>query len=93
MHCDGGSQNFNSARGDVLQSGIPLAKGEPFYKASNFWEVGVNKTWQLADKVTISVDLRGQFVLDQFEHIYAFNFTWRESFPLFEDYFKKRQSD
>ncbi len=93
LNWDGGSQNFNSARGDILQPGIPLAKGDPFYKASNFWEVGVNKTWQLADKVTISVDLRGQFVLDQFEQIYAFNFTWRDSFPLFEDYFKKRQSD
>ncbi len=93
LNWDGGSQNFNSPRGDVTQPGIPLAKGDPFYKASNFWEVGVAKTWELSDKVTVSVDLRGQFVLDQFEQIYAFNFTWRESFPLFGDYFSKKKLD
>ncbi len=93
LNWDGGSQNFNSPRGDVTQPGIPLAKGDPFYKASSFWEVGVAKTWELSDKVTVSVDLRGQFVLDQFEQIYALNFTWRESFPLFEDYFSKKKLD
>ena len=70
--------------------GIALSKGDPLYRARIYDEVGVVKTWQLADEVIATVDLRAQFLLGRFEPLMALNITWRPTFPLFEDYFKNR---
>ncbi len=90
QHWRGGSLNFNSPRGDAAMPGVPLAKGDPLYRARIYDEVGAVKTWELADEVIATVDLRGQFMLGRFQPIIAVNFTWRPKFPLFEDYFKNR---
>jgi len=90
QHWRGGSLNFNSPRGDITMPGKPLAKGDPMYRARIYDEVGLIKTWQLADEVIATVDLRAQFMLGRFQPIMAVNFTWRPTFPLFEDYFKNR---
>jgi hypothetical protein len=90
QHWRGGSLNFNSPRGDVTMPGIPLAKGDPLYRARIYDEVGLIKTWQLADEVIATVDLRAQFTLGRFQPIMALNVTWRPKFPLFENYFKNR---
>ncbi len=90
QHWRGGSLDFNSPRGDATMPGIPLSKGDPFYRARIYDEVGVVKTWQLADEVNATVDLRGQFLLGRFQPLLVFNITWRPEFPLFEDYFKNR---
>jgi len=90
QHWRGGSLNFNSPRGDVTMPGIALSKGDPLYRARIYDEVGVVKTWQLADEVIATVDLRAQFLLGRFEPLVALNITWRPTFPLFEDYFKNR---
>ena len=90
QHWRGGSLDFNSPRGDVTMPGEALSKGEPMYRARIYDEVGVAKTWQLADEVTATVDLRGQFLLGRFQPLMVFNVTWRPEFPLFEDYFKSR---
>ncbi len=87
----GGSQTFNSPRGDITMPGIPLAKGDPFYKSNHFEEAGIVKTWELAEGVSLTFDFRGQFIVGEFVQIYALNFTWRESFPLFSDYFKNKK--
>ncbi|MDH3256687.1 MAG: hypothetical protein OEM27_03640 [Nitrospinota bacterium] len=90
QHWRGGSLNFNSPRGDVTMPGIALSKGDPMYRARIYDEVGVVKTWQLADEVIATIDLRAQFLLGRFQPIAVFNITWRPEFPLFEDYFKTR---
>lgn len=90
QHWRGGSLNFNSPRGDITMPGEPLAKGDPMYRARIYDEVGLIKTWQLADEVIATVDLRAQFMLGRFQPIMAVNITWRPKFPLFEDYFKNR---
>jgi hypothetical protein len=90
QHWRGGSLNFNSPRGDITMPGVPLAKGDPMYRARIFDEIGVVKTWQLADEVIATIDLRAQFLLGRFQPIMAFNITWRTEFPLFEEYFKTR---
>jgi hypothetical protein len=90
QHWRGGSLNFNSPRGDSTMPGVPLAKGDPMYRARIFDEIGVVKTWQLADEVIATIDLRAQFLLGRFQPIMAFNITWRTEFPLFEEYFKTR---
>jgi len=90
---DGGSQNFNSARGDITQPGIALAKGDPFYKANDFQEAGFIKTWDLADNIYLTLDFRAQFIQNEFEHIAHLNVTWRDAFALFEEYFSKKQSE
>ncbi len=90
QHWRGGSLNFNSPRGDVTMPGIPLSKGDPLYRARIYDEVGVVKTWQLADEVIATVDLRAQFLLGRFQPLMVFNITWRPEFPLFEEYFKTR---
>jgi hypothetical protein len=90
QHWRGGSLNFNSPRGDVTMPGEPLSKGDPLYRARIYDEVGIVKTWQLADEVIATVDLRAQFLLGRFQPLMAFNITWRPEFPLFEEYFKTR---
>ena len=90
QHWRGGSLNFNSPVGDSTMPGEALSKGDPMYRARIYDEVGVVKTWQLADEVTAAVDLRGQFLLGRFHPVLVFNITWRPEFPLFEDYFKTR---
>ena len=90
QHWRGGSLDFNSPRGDATMPGIPLSKGDPMYRARIYDEVGVVKTWQLADEVIATVDLRAQFLLGRFQPLLVFNITWRPEFPLFEDYFKNR---
>jgi len=90
QHWRGGSLNFNSPRGDITMPGEALAKGDPLYRARIYDEIGVIKTWQLADEVIATMDLRAQFLLGQFQPIMAFNITWRPEFPLFEEYFKNR---
>jgi hypothetical protein len=90
QHWRGGSLNFNSPRGDSVMPGEPLAKGDPLYRARIYDEVGVVKSWKLADEVTATVDVRGQFLLGRFQPLMVFNITWRPEFPLFEDYFKNR---
>jgi len=90
QHWRGGSLNFNSPRGDASLPGVPLAKGDPLYRARIYDEVGIVKSWQLADEVLATVDVRGQFMLGRFQPIVVFNITWRPEFPLFEDYFKTR---
>ena len=90
QHWRGGSLNFNSPRGDVTMPGEPLAKGDPLYRARIYDEVGVVKTWQLADEVIATLDVRAQFALGRFQPIVTANITWRPTFPLFEDYFKNR---
>lgn len=90
QHWRGGSINFNSPRGDITMPGMALAKGDPLYRVRIHDEVGVVKTWQLADEVTATVDLRAQFLLGRFQPIMALNFTWRPEFPLFEEYFRTR---
>ena len=90
QHWRGGSLNFNSPRGDVTMPGVALSKGDPLYRARIYDEVGVVKTWQLANEVIATVDLRAQFLLGRFQPIMVFNITWRPEFPLFEDYFKNR---
>ncbi|MEE8259484.1 MAG: hypothetical protein V3R14_00650, partial [Nitrospinaceae bacterium] len=90
QHWRGGSLNFNSPRGDVTMPGVPLAKGDPLYRARIYDEVGLIKTWQLADEVIATLDVRGQFLLGRFQPIVTANITWRPKFPLFEDYFKNR---
>ena len=90
QHWRGGSLNFNSPRGDVTMPGIPLAKGDVMYRARIYDEVGVVKSWQLADEVIATADVRGQFLLGRFQPIMVFNITWRPEFPLFEEYFKTR---
>ena len=72
--------------------GMPLAKGDPFYKAKDFQEVGVVKTWELADNVHVTGDFRVQFILNQVENIMHLNVGWSGTFPLFEDYFQKHKS-
>ena len=42
--------------------GVALSKGDPFYRARIYDEVGIVKTWQLADEVIATADLRGQFL-------------------------------
>ena len=90
QHWRGGSLNFNSPRGDVTMPGIALSKGDPLYRTRIYDEVGIVKTWQLADEVIATVDLRGQFLLGQFQPIMTVNVTWRPKFPLFEEYFRTR---
>jgi len=90
QHWRGGSLNFNSPRGDITMPGEPLAKGDPLYRARIYDEVGLIKTWELADEVIATVDLRAQFLLGRFQPIMALNITWRPTFPLFEEYFKTR---
>lgn len=90
QHWRGGSINFNSPRGDITMPGIALAKGDPLYRVRIHDEVGIVKTWQLADEVTATVDLRAQFLLGRFQPLMALNFTWRPEFPLFEEYFRTR---
>ncbi len=90
QHWRGGSLNFNSPRGDITMPGEALAKGDPLYRARIYEEVGIVKTWQLADEVIATIDLRAQFLLGRFQPIMAFNITWRPEFPLFEEYFKTR---
>ena len=90
QHWRGGSLNFNSPRGDVTMPGTALSKGDPLYRARIYDEVGVVKTWELADEVIATVDLRAQFLLGRFQPIMAFNITWRPRFPLFEEYFRTR---
>lgn len=90
QHWRGGSLNFNSPRGDITMPGVPLAKGDPIYRAPIFDEVGLIKTWELADEVIATVDFRAQFLLGRFEPIIALNITWRPEFPMFEEYFKTR---
>ena len=70
--------------------GLALSKGDPLYRTRIYDEVGIVKTWQLADEVIATVDLRAQFLLGRFEPLMALNITWRPTFPLFEDYFKNR---
>ena len=86
---DGGSQNFNSGRGDIAQPGIALAKGNPLYRAQDFQEVGLYKIIHLADSVSARLDLRQQFVLDELVEVYALTVQWVEAFDLFEDYFRR----
>lgn len=90
QHWRGGSLNFNSPRGDFSMPGEPLAKGDPIYRASQFDEVGLIKTWDLADEVIATLDFRAQFLLGRFEPVMVLNFTWRPEFPIFEEYFKTR---
>ncbi len=90
QHWRGGSLNFNSPRGDITLPGIALAKGDPLYRARIYDEVGIIKTWELADEVIATLDVRGQFTLGRFQPIVAVNITWRPKFPLFEEYFKTR---
>ncbi|MDH5763572.1 MAG: hypothetical protein OEZ51_11360 [Nitrospinota bacterium] len=90
QHWRGGSLDFNSPRGDVTMPGEALSKGDPMYRARIYDEVGVVKSWKLADEVIATVDLRGQFLLGRFQPIMVFNVTWRPEFPLFENYFKNR---
>lgn len=87
---NGGSQDFNSAQGDSLRPGVPLAKGDPIYKADDFQEVGFIKTWRLADEVTLDLGARGQYIDDMVGGVFLFNFTWSPSIALFEDYFASR---
>ena len=70
--------------------GIALSKGDPLYRARIYDEVGVVKTWELADEVIATVDARAQFLLGRIEPLVVFNITWRPEFPLFEEYFKTR---
>ena len=91
QHWRGGSLNFNSPRGDVTMPGEALSKGDPLYRARIYDEVGIVKTWQLADEVIATADLRAQFLLGRFQPLMAFNITWRPKFPLFEEYFKTRK--
>jgi hypothetical protein len=88
---EGGGQSFNSARGDITQPGVALAKGDPFYKAEDFQEAGIIKTWALADNIFLTADFRAQFILNEFEHIAHLNVTWSDAFALFEDYFSKKK--
>ncbi|MGP0629037.1 hypothetical protein ACTRW9_05000 [Nitrospina sp. 32_T5] len=90
---EGGSAHFNSPRGDSTQPGVPLAKGDPFYKAEDFQEVGVIKTWTLGNNIYLTGDVRGQYILDRFVHIAHLNVTWRDSFALFEEFFSKKRPD
>jgi hypothetical protein len=90
QHWRGGSLNFNSPRGDITMPGEPLSKGDPMYRARIYDEVGIVKTWELADEVIATVDLRAQFLLGKFQPIMVVNVTWRPEFPLFEEYFKTR---
>jgi hypothetical protein len=90
QHWRGGSINFNSPRGDVTMPGEALAKGDALYRARIYDEVGVVKSWQLADEVIATMDFRAQFLLGRFQPLFAFNITWRPEFSLFEDYFKNR---
>ena len=70
--------------------GVPLAKGNPLYRAEKFDEVGLIKTWDLADEVIATFDFRAQFLLGRFLPRLALNITWRPEFPMFEEYFKTR---
>ena len=90
QHWRGGSLNFNSPRGDITMPGVVLSKGDPLYRARIYDEVGIVKTWQLADEVIATIDLRTQFLLGQIEPLMAINVTWRPKFPLFEEYFRTR---
>ena len=90
---DGGSPNFNSARGDITQPGVALAKGDPFYRADDFQEAGVIKALELADNIYLTFDLRAQFIQNEFEHIAHLNVTWRDAFALFEEYFSKKKAE
>lgn len=90
QHWRGGSLNFNSPRGDVTMPGVPLAKGDPIYRAEKFDELGLVKTWDLADEVIATFDFRALFLLGRIEPIVGLNFTWRPEFPIFEEYFKTR---
>jgi hypothetical protein len=90
QHWRGGGLNFNSPRGDATMPGVPLAKGDPIYRARIFDEVGLIKTWELADEVIATLDFRAQFLMGRFEPVMALNFTWRPEFPMFEEYFKNR---
>ncbi len=81
--------NFNSRRGDIEQPGIALSKGNPLYRAEDFQEIGLYKVWHLADSVSMRLDLRQQFVLDELVEVYGLTFQWVEGFDLFEDYFSK----
>ena len=90
---EGGSQNFNSARGDVTQPGQALAKGDPFYKAEDFQEAGLIKTWDLANNIFLTFDFRAQFIQNGFQNIVHLKVTWRDAFALFEEYFSKKKPE
>ena len=92
LYWDGGSDNFNSSKGDIITPGVALAKGDPIYKAEDFQEIGFARSWMLSDEVSLDVDFRGQFIQDEVGAVFAFNFTWKPQFSLFEDYFAKKRN-
>lgn len=65
------------------------AKGDPLYKATDYKEVGIERTWLIGEGISLTASIKGQWVEGNFVHIDFLSVNWRGIFPLFEDYFRK----
>ena len=64
-------------------------KGDPLYKAKDYLEFGIEKTFPIGDVIHLTTSFKGQWVEGQFVHIDFLSVSWQGEFSLFEDYFKK----
>ena len=81
MHWNGGS-NFRTTKGNLL-----------YQVGKDFQEVGVEKTWWLADSVSLTGGVKTQYIEKTFQHVDLIEVKWWLDLPLFPDYFKKLTED
>ncbi len=69
--------------------GIRSRKGDPLYRNQQFAEVGIEKSWQLAENVSLTGSFKFINLRDEWVHVDFLSVKWRGDFPLFTDYFEK----
>lgn len=61
-------------------------RGDPLYKADDYQEFGVQKTFWLADDVGLTAGFKGQYVEGNFVHENLVSVKWHVDFPILPDY-------
>lgn len=64
-------------------------KGDPLYKAKDYKEFGIEKTFLIGEGIFLTTAFKGQWLQGQFVHIDHLSVSWQGEFSLFEHYFEK----